>query len=126
MSTVKLVTSELEVKSITDRGGEINVLISPSNVISTKLIMGTATVPVGGKVLKHSHPYGDECFYVLSGIGSIDIEGYGVFQFEAGQAVLTPQGAFHSIENTGDEQIKVVFASAPLAPSSENGHVISL
>lgn len=120
----RLVMGPSDVPTIEDRGGEIHVLISPTSVQSTKLIMGTATVPVGGRVLKHAHPHGEECFYVLQGKGEINIEGVGVVPFEAGQAVLTPQEAPHSIVNVGEEEIRVVFASAPLAPSPKDGHII--
>lgn len=120
----RLVMGAKDVPTIEDRGGEIHVLISPTSVQSTKLIMGTATVPVGGRVLRHAHPHGEECFYVLQGTGQITIEGVGVIPFQPGEAVLTPQGAVHSIENTGDEEIRVVFAAAPLAPSPKDGHII--
>ena len=120
----RLVMKPSEVKAIEDRGGQIHVLISPTSVQSTKLIMGTATVPVGGSVLKHAHPHGEECFYVLQGKGEINIEGVGVVPFQAGEAVLTPVNAPHSIVNVGDEEIRVVFASAPLAPSPKDGHII--
>ncbi|PIG92439.1 cupin domain-containing protein [Gloeocapsopsis sp. IPPAS B-1203] len=119
-----LVMGPSDVPTIADRGGEIHVLISPTSVQSTKLIMGTATVPVGGRVLCHAHPHGEECFYVLQGQGEIEIADVGVVPFQAGQAVLTPQGAAHSIVNVGNEEIRVVFASAPLAPSPKDGHII--
>lgn len=120
----RLVMGHQDVPTIEDRGGEIHVLISPTSVQSTQLIMGTATVPVGGRVLRHAHPHGEECFYVLQGKGQITIEGVGVLPFQSGEAVLTPQGAVHSIENMGDEEIRVVFAAAPLAPSPKEGHII--
>lgn len=120
----RLVTGPSDVQTIKDRGGEIHVLISPTSVQATKLIMGTATVPLGGRVLCHAHPHGEECFYVLQGKGEIEIEGVGKVPFQAGQAVLTPQGTAHSIVNVGDEEIRVVFASAPLAPSPKEGHII--
>jgi len=120
----RLVTGPDDVPAIDDRGGEIRVLISPTSVQSTKLIMGTATVPVGGNVLLHVHPHSEECFYVLQGKGEINIEGVGVVPFKAGEAVLTPQGSNHSIVNVGDEEIRVVFAAGPLAPSPKDGHLI--
>jgi putative monooxygenase len=122
--TRKLAIGPKDVPTIEDRGGEIHVLISPTSVGATKMIMGTATVPVGGKVLKHLHPHSEECFYVLRGRGEIVFEGIGAVPFEAGQAVLTPQGKAHSIYNVGDEEILVVFASGPLAPSPKEGHII--
>jgi putative monooxygenase len=120
----KLAMSPEDVATIEDRGGEIHVLISPTSVGSTKMIMGTATVPVGGKVLNHAHPHSEECFYVLKGQGKIVVEGVGEVPFEPGQAVLTPQGKAHAIYNVGDEEILVVFASGPLAPSPKEGHII--
>lgn len=119
-----LVKGPGDVPTIRDRGGEIHVLISPTSVQSTKMIMGTATVPIGGKVLGHAHPHSEECFYVLQGRGEITVEGVGKVAFKAGEAVLTPQGAAHSIVNVGDEEILVVFASGPLAPSPKEGHII--
>ncbi len=120
----KLAMGPEDVATIEDRGGEIHVLISPTSVGSTKMIMGTATVPVGGKVLKHAHPHSEECVYVLKGRGKIEFEGIGEVYFQPGQAVLTPQGKAHSIYNVGDEEILVVFASGPLAPSPKEGHII--
>jgi putative monooxygenase len=120
----KLAMGPEDVATIEDRGGEIHVLISPTSVGSTKMIMGTATVPVGGKVLNHAHPHSEECFYVLRGQGKIVVEGVGEVNFQAGQAVLTPQGKAHSIYNVGEEEILVVFASGPLAPSPKEGHII--
>lgn len=120
----RLVTRPGDVKPIIDRGGEIRVLISPSSVQSTHMIMGTATVPVGGSVERHAHDFSEECFFVLEGKGQINVEGVGVVPFEAGEAVLTPQGTVHSIENTGDVEIRVVFAAGPLAPSPAVGHRI--
>ncbi len=119
----KLVMGPEDVATIEDRGGEIHVLISPTSVGSTKMIMGTATVPVGGKVLQHAHPHSEECFYVMRGQGKIVFED-GEVPFQSGQAVLTPQGQPHSIHNVGDEEILVVFASGPLAPSPKEGHII--
>lgn len=122
--TRRLVMGPSDVPTIEDRGGEIHVLISPTSVQSTKMIMGTATVPVGGRVLGHAHPHSEECFYVMQGKGEIKIDGVGVVSFKAGEAVLTPQGTAHSIVNVGDEEIRVVFASGPLAPSPKEGHII--
>ena len=119
----KLAMGPEDVATIEDRGGEIHVLISPTSVGSTKMIMGTATVPVGGKVLQHAHPHSEECFYVMRGEGKIVFED-GEVPFKAGQAVLTPQNTAHSIFNTGEEEILVVFASGPLAPSPKEGHII--
>ena len=107
---------------ITDKGGEIRVLVSPRTVGSTQLILGVATLGVGDRVKKHAHDYGEETFFVMQGQGRIHIEGHDSVEFSVGDAVLVPRGRVHSIENTGDVEMRVVFASAPLAPSPAIGH----
>lgn len=120
---MKLVSVAKDVTPITARGGEIHVLISPKTAGSQNMIMGAATVPVGGTVKAHVHDYSEECFYVLRGYGRVHLEGMAdPIEFYPGAAVRIPQAMIHSIENTGSEEIMVVFASAPLAPSASVGH----
>jgi putative monooxygenase len=119
---MKLVATSNDVRPITDKGGVIHVLVSPKTVGSRNLILGTATVPVGVTIKAHVHDYGEECFYVLQGQGCVHMEDIGAIEFRANTAVRIPQGVTHSIENTGDEEILVVFATAPLAPTAESGH----
>ncbi|MGX9708480.1 cupin domain-containing protein [Laceyella tengchongensis] len=118
----KYKVTEMDVKPLVDKGGEVRVMMSPKTVDATQLIMGTATVPVGTTVKKHVHDYGEECFYVLQGKGVLYLEGVEGIEFSAGEALIVPKGVPHSIENTGKEQIKVVFATAPLAPTAQAGH----
>lgn len=111
-----------DVPAITGRGGEIRVVISPKSVQSTQMIMGVSKLPVGEKVTAHVHDYGEECFYVLKGTGIIHMEQHGSIPFNQGDAVLVPKGVPHSIENTGNDVMEVVFAVAPLAPTPDIGH----
>jgi putative monooxygenase len=118
----KLVVSENETVERTDRGGTYRVLITPGSVAAEKLIMGRATVPVGESVKPHAHDYSEETFFVLRGRGRLHLEGIGSYDFSNGDACLVPKGTVHTIENIGDEDVEVVFASAPLAPKPELGH----
>lgn len=119
---MKLVATADDVQPITDKGGVIHVLVSPKTVGSRNLILGTATVPVGVTIKTHVHDYGEETFYVLHGHGQVHLENAESVKFHPGSAVRIPQGVEHSIENMGDEEILVVFATAPLAPKAEAGH----
>jgi len=119
---MKLVATAKDVQPITDKGGVIHVLVSPKTVDSRHLILGTATVPVGVTIKTHVHDYGEECFYVLRGHGRVHLECGESVEFHPGAAVRIPQGVTHSIENTSDEEILVVFATAPLAPTAVSGH----
>ena len=118
----KIIMNERDVDERTDRGGGYRVLITPGSVDAQQLIMGTARVPPGDKVAPHAHDYSEECFFVMRGQGLLSLDGLGTFPFRAGDACFVPQGVVHTIENTGEEDIDVVFASAPLAPRPALGH----
>ena len=111
-----------DVLPICSRGGEIKVLISPKTVESTQLILGISVIPVGGSVLMHAHDYSEEAFYVIKGQGNLYLEGIGTLPFIAGSAVRVPKEVPHSIENTGNVDLEVVFISAPLDPVHQAGH----
>lgn len=116
----KVKVSEIEPK--TDRGGEVYVLLSPTTVDMKNLIMGIGITPVNGKVTEHVHNYSEECFFVVKGMGILHLGNGCTISFEVGSAVRVPQGIRHWVENTGTEELHVVFASGPLAPSPEIGH----
>jgi putative monooxygenase len=112
--------SEIEPK--VDKGGEVYVMLSPKNVGMENLIMGLAITPIGKNVVEHVHNYSEECFFVIQGSGKVHLEDGEEIVFSKDSAVRVPKGVKHWIENTGDEDIKVVFSSAPLAPTHEKGH----
>lgn len=113
---------EQDILPLRDKGGEVRVLLSPKTVQSTQLIMGVATVPVGITIKNHVHDYGEECFYVQQGIGQLILNGEEIYDFRPGDALIVPKGVIHSIKNTGNDVIKVIFATAPLAPTARQGH----
>ena len=67
----------------------------------------------------HSHPYGEETGYVVSGHGKILI-GDQVFEVEPGSVFLFPQGVPHMVWNTGDEVMQLLFVYANGSKASES------
>lgn len=67
----------------------------------------------------HSHPYGEETGYVVSGHGKVLI-GDQVFEVEPGSVFLFPQGVPHMVWNSGNEvmQLLFVYANGPKASES--------
>lgn len=108
--------------TITSRGGEINILISPGTVGSNHLVMGYSQLNVNERVTPHIHDYSEEAFFVLQGQGRIFFAEDDFIDFNQGDAVLVPKGKTHWIENTGSEPMKVIFAVSPLAPTPGAGH----
>jgi putative monooxygenase len=111
-----------DVEPMTDKGGEVILLLSPKTTGMKNLIMGVGITPVNGEVAEHVHDYGEECFFVIQGKGKLYLEDEEVIDFEEGSAVRVPQGVRHRVVNTGPDILKVVFATAPLAPVATVGH----
>ncbi|MGE5488940.1 MAG: cupin domain-containing protein [bacterium] len=60
----------------------------------------------------HSHPNGEELIYIIRGSGRVLVDG-SVAPVKEGSAVLFPQGSVHMLQNTGNEDMKVVCCFAP-------------
>jgi putative monooxygenase len=110
-----------EIPIVTSRGGEIRVFASFATLGSTRLIMGCALLKSGEEISEHVHDYGEEVILVAEGRGSMFIDGR-EYPLRAGNAVIARQGQKHKVVNREQEDLKLIFASAPLAPSQQQGH----
>lgn len=61
----------------------------------------------GSSIGIHPHIDEEEIYYIVEGKGMVDDNG-DKREVESGDAVLTGDGASHSIENTGDETLSFV------------------
>ena len=55
----------------------------------------------------HLHENEEEVFYILSGRGMVEDNGT-KYEVEAGDAILTGDGAGHSVSNTGKEPLEIM------------------
>ena len=55
------------------------------------------------------HPNQDEVYYIINGSGALHVEGESI-AFEAGDVVFVPKDHYHSVENTGDDVLKLFWA----------------
>lgn len=60
----------------------------------------------------HSHPNGEEVIYIIRGSGRVLVDG-SVAPVKEGTAVLFPQGSVHMLQNTGEDEMKVICFFAP-------------
>jgi mannose-6-phosphate isomerase-like protein (cupin superfamily) len=85
------------------RGGEGNTtllqIVNCENEKNIRLI-SEITLPPGASIGKHNHENEAEYYLILSGSGLVDDDGKEV-KVEKGAAVITKDGAFHSIANNG-------------------------
>jgi len=65
------------------------------------------TLEPGCSIGLHQHDNEEEIFYVIQGKGTVDDNGT-LSEVKAGDAILTGNGASHSIENTGDSTLELM------------------
>lgn len=77
-------------------------------------ICATLVLEPGCSIGDHAHNGEDEVYYIISGTGRVYDNGEWK-TVTAGDAVLTGNGASHSIENIGDESLKIFAVVAQYA-----------
>lgn len=85
------------------RGGEgTTSLIHLADCENEKNIrmLAEMTLPPGASIGPHKHDAETEYFLILSGSGVVNDNGAEI-PVQAGDAIITGNGAFHSIKNTG-------------------------
>ena len=65
------------------------------------------TLPPGGSIGFHNHENEDEIFVIVKGVAEADDNGT-ISRLEAGDTLLTGNGAGHAIRNIGDEDLELV------------------
>lgn len=106
-----------------DRGGQMQVLLSPRTVEAKTGFMGTLVLAPEEVYKKHYHPYSDEYVYVIDGEVTITEDTHSITA-SAGTAVFIPKSTPHRLQNTGNVATTLVFFSTPLAPRPDLGHVM--
>ncbi len=63
------------------------------------------SLPPGGSIGYHDHSDDFEVYYILKGEGVVDDNG-AIVKVSQGDTIYTANGATHSIENTGNEDLE--------------------
>ena len=82
--------------------GEITIrhYLKPDEIKARTRLCSELTLPPGASIGQHDHVEEDEIYIIQKGQGLMT-DGGKEFQVAAGDAILTGQGASHSIKNTG-------------------------
>ncbi|HNX68310.1 MAG TPA: cupin domain-containing protein [Candidatus Omnitrophota bacterium] len=92
------------------RGGTGEVTIrnyfKPEEIKARTRLCAEMTLPPGASIGLHDHVEEDEIYLIQKGTG-IMTDGGKEVTVEAGDAILTGQGASHSIRNSGTEDLVV-------------------
>lgn len=86
----------------------VQFLIDARAARSDKLVVGRTVLPPGARHEKHAHPSCDEFLVVMSGRGEVYTD-TGREPAQAGDVFFTPRGHWHGFDNTGDEDVLLIW-----------------
>jgi mannose-6-phosphate isomerase-like protein (cupin superfamily) len=74
--------------------------------------LAEATLEPGQATERHYHRASEEIYFVLKGQGEMELDGETRF-LRPGDAVLIPPGAWHTLENNGTSELRILCCCAP-------------
>jgi len=95
---------------ITKDGSAIRSILDRTNAPVQNQSLAEARVPAGGRTERHYHKAAEELYFILEGAGEIELDGERRM-VGAGDAILIPPGAWHTI--TATESLRFVCCCAP-------------
>ena len=96
----------------TKDGSVIRELFHPDLHGNKNQSLAEATVPVGSKTLLHLHKTSEEIYHVTHGSGLMTL-GELQFVIEQGDTVCIKPGTTHCVENTGNDELKILCSCSP-------------
>ena len=104
---------ENEIQELALPGRQLRWLVTAERLNAKCSSACVIRVPAGQTVKPaHSHPNGEEVIYIIRGSGRVFVDGE-VASVHEGTAVLFPQGSVHMLQNSGQEEMKVICFFAP-------------
>jgi mannose-6-phosphate isomerase-like protein (cupin superfamily) len=74
--------------------------------------LAEATLAPGQGTIRHHHRVSEEIYFVLDGTGSMELDGERR-HVSAGDAILIPPGARHTLANDGDGPLRILCCCSP-------------
>jgi mannose-6-phosphate isomerase-like protein (cupin superfamily) len=96
----------------TKDGSEIRELLAHRNSTIRMQSLAEARLPPGGSTAPHYHPQTEEIYYLLEGVGRMQI-GDEARDVVPGDAIAIPPGVVHTIKNIGTTTLKFLCCCAP-------------
>lgn len=87
---------------------QVQFLVDQATAGSEDFLLGWTVLPPGARHERHRHPNADEFFIVLDGEGMIYTDTTREPSGK-GDVVFTPRGHWHGFDNTGDEDVVLVW-----------------
>ncbi len=107
---------------VTKDHSKIREIMAPRNSVIARQSLAEAVVPVGSATDEHYHKDSEEIYFILSGVGEIQVNGESA-PVRVGDAIALPPGTVHKIWNRGDSDL--VFLCVCVPPYEHDDTVIT-
>lgn len=97
---------------ITQDGSEIRELMHPNIHGNKSQSLAEATIKPNESTLLHEHIMSEEIYYILQGYGKLRLDNETI-EVKKGDTICIMPGTKHNIENTGQEDLKVLCCCSP-------------
>jgi len=97
---------------ITQDGSEIRELMHPSIHGNESQSLAEATIKPKERTLLHKHIKSEEIYYIIQGYGKLFLDNKAI-QVKRGDTICIMPGTNHNIENTGQEDLKILCCCSP-------------
>ena len=102
---------------------QVQFLIDARNAGSDQLVVGRTVLSPGARHERHLHPNCDEFLVVMSGRGEVHTN-TGREPSQAGDVIFTPRGNWHGFDNTGDEDVLLIWGWSGAGSLEAAGYAI--
>ena len=102
---------------------QVQFLIDARNAGSDQLVVGRTVLSPGARHERHLHPNCDEFLVVMSGRGEVHTN-TGREPSKAGDVIFTPRGNWHGFDNTGDEDVLLIWGWSGAGSLEAAGYAI--
>ena len=102
---------------------QVQFLIDGRTANSNGLVVGRTVLEPGARHERHLHPNCDEFLVVMSGTGEIHTN-TGREPSRAGDVIFTPRGNWHGFDNTGDEDVLLIWGWSGAGSLEAAGYAI--
>lgn len=90
----------------------INIKISKTNNGVNEVSFCIEDMTPGRKMRVHKHLYNDELIFINKGEGKLTLN-ENVYDVKTGDVAFVPRGVWHGLDNTGREDLRMVFQYTP-------------
>lgn len=101
----------------------VQFLVDKATAGTDDFLLGWTVLPPGARHDRHLHRNADEFFIVLEGSGRIYTD-TGTEPVAKGDVIWTPRGRWHGFDNTGEEDVVLVWGWSGCGSLEDSGYEV--